>query len=355
MNRSKLLRVYGFPATSSPAQLVRTSFTGLRGVIGSWQLLLGLGLGLGRLYLLSDSLDKNLAKAETEIGAKSKEALLALRGSRLALLGGGMEVLGITLREGFKHASASGFAGSAFNSGVALVKTGSIISTVAGFYDVAQTVSLTKTAFFAGDTNALGGYLMASALYLAGTSYAVMAVHTPLLLGPLGLAITMGMLAYGFMRWARKNESIPFERWARRCYFGKTNETPVIHWNTPELADIAFAEFNAATLGLDVFIEFASEKTNPTASEKPGGLVNLNLDRKIKFNIKIPEFNKHRSSYRWHLIVHRQGDSIGYRHNRGEEVASDEFCLPSGATASLAISNMNPSPPLNSLTTEESL
>lgn len=288
MNRSKLLRVYGFPATSSPAQLVRTSFTGLRGVIGSWQLLLGLGLGLGRLYLLSDSLDKNLAKAETEIGAKSKEALLVLHGSQLALLGGGMEVPGVTLREGFKHASASGFAGSAFNSGVALAKTGSIISTIAGLYDVLQTVSLTKAAFFSGGTNAFGGYFMAGALYLAGTPYAVMAVHTPLLLGPLGLAITMGMLAYGFIRWARKNESIPFERWASSYYFGRANETPVIHWNTTELADIAFAELNAATLGLDVFIEFASGKTNPAASEKSGGLVNLNLDSKIKFTIKIP-------------------------------------------------------------------
>ncbi|MBF8795763.1 oxidoreductase [Pseudomonas monteilii] len=318
---------------------MRTSFTGLRGVIGSWQLL----LGLGGLYLLSDSLDKNLAKAETEIGAKSKEALLALHGTQLALLGGGMEVLGITLREGFKHASASGFASSAFKSGVSLVKAGSIISAAAGLYDATQTTLSIRRTFLAGDENASIGYFIAGTLHILEISLAISAISTPLVLGPLGLAITFGILAYHASNRAGKNESTPLEQWIKRCYFGKANETPVIHWNTPELADIALAELNAATLGLEAIIGFEAHKTSNPTTGKIGGLVSLTVDQSLKLLIKIPDFDENRSGYRWHLVVHRQSDKHGYAHAQGEEIASNEFNPPPGTESNTFILQLRPS------------
>lgn len=74
--------LHGMRITSKQAtQLVRTSFTGLRGVASSWELL----LALGGLYLTHDSLAKNLEKAEIEIGEKSREAVMALHGAKLAI------------------------------------------------------------------------------------------------------------------------------------------------------------------------------------------------------------------------------------------------------------------------------
>jgi hypothetical protein len=76
------------------AQLVRTGFRGLRGVAGSWEVL----LAIGGLYLQYDSLARNQEKAEAEIGPKAHEAKLALQGSQLGLLGGQLEVVGLVLR-----------------------------------------------------------------------------------------------------------------------------------------------------------------------------------------------------------------------------------------------------------------
>ncbi|CAI3802743.1 hypothetical protein GLGCALEP_03063 [Pseudomonas sp. MM221] len=82
-NARKVLQ--GMRITSQQAaQLVRTGFSGLRGVAGSWEVL----LAIGGLYLQYDSLARNQEKAEAEIGPKAHEAKLALQGSQLGLLGG---------------------------------------------------------------------------------------------------------------------------------------------------------------------------------------------------------------------------------------------------------------------------
>nr|HDS1010033.1 hypothetical protein [Pseudomonas putida] len=88
------------------AELVRTGFRGLRGVAGSWEVL----LAIGGLYLQYDSLAKNQEKAEAEIGPKAHEAKLALQGSQLGLLGGQIELIGLVLRSipGAKGAAGTG-------------------------------------------------------------------------------------------------------------------------------------------------------------------------------------------------------------------------------------------------------
>ncbi|MGH8389583.1 MAG: T6SS effector BTH_I2691 family protein, partial [Pseudomonas sp.] len=78
------------------ADWVRTGFTGLRGSAGSGQLL----LALGGFYLLNDSMKKNFQEVERTLGSKAPEARLALYGSMLGVLGGGVEIVGVALLTG---------------------------------------------------------------------------------------------------------------------------------------------------------------------------------------------------------------------------------------------------------------
>ncbi|MBF8795427.1 hypothetical protein IRZ70_21680, partial [Pseudomonas monteilii] len=249
----------------------------------------------------------------------------ALHGTQLALLGGGMEVLGITLREGFKHASAPGFASSVLKSGVSLVSAGAIVSVVSGFFDAAQAGRASKRTFADGDYKSSTQYLFTTVSSAISSVAAFRAIFSPFILGPLGLAIAMSIAAYTFIRWATKNESTPLERWVKRCYFGTANESPVIHWNMPEQADLAFAELNAAILGLKVRLEFETRRPDTGTSSKIGGLTSLEFEQRIKFSIAFPEFNRERSGFLWKLIVHRHGDGEPYHYKGGEIITGDEY------------------------------
>ena len=75
----------GIKVTSQQAaKWVRGGFAGLQGAVGNSAML----LAVGGLYLLGDSLKKNIKAAEEAIGDKSLEARLALYGTSLGLLGG---------------------------------------------------------------------------------------------------------------------------------------------------------------------------------------------------------------------------------------------------------------------------
>ncbi|MBF8724298.1 oxidoreductase, partial [Pseudomonas guariconensis] len=213
-------------------------------------------------------------------------------------------------------------------SGVSLVSAGAIVSVVSGFFDAAQAGRASKRTLLSGDIKAFWGYSVAGLLHLSQTAFAIRAIFNPLLLGPLGAAIILGALAYGAARLANKKETSPLERWARRCYFGKANETPVIHWDTPYHADTALAELNTATLGLEAVVGFVTHKADYSFTGKIGGLVNLTTYQKIKFTITMPDFDEHRSGYRWSLMVHRQGDGNAFDYGRGEKVTTDEFYMP---------------------------
>ncbi|MGC3894846.1 T6SS effector BTH_I2691 family protein [Pseudomonas urmiensis] len=320
------------------AQLLGTSFTGLRGVAGSWELL----LAMGGLYLLSDSLEKNMQKAEAEIGDKSMEAWLALQGSSLAILGGSVETVGLIVRQSAlqvqKSAALAAAGASGASSGVAvghsLVRVGAMISAVTGVLDAAQTSLAVKRTFAEGDTRAWLSYSLASGASAIGVSLSIFAIFHPVLYGPLGIAIILSISAYNLTKWAEQLESTPLERWAKRCYFGKANETPVIHWNRPEHADIAFAELNAATLGLLTHLEFKTLRADPTISSKIGGLASLATQRHIKFRIILPGFDETRSAYHWTLTVHRHGDGLSPDYTGGETIISGKLHpLPNPTTA----------------------
>ena len=296
------------------SQLVRTGFNGLRGVGGSWEVL----LAIGGLYLQYDSLAKNQEKAEAEIGPKANEAKLALQGSQLGLLGGQIELIGLVLR------SIPGAKGAA-GTGVSLIKFGAIISAIAGIFDTAQAFAAAKRVLAAGDNRAGAIYIGAGFGFTVSTGVFVYAVFKPLILGPLGLAVMLALTAYAISKWAEGNESVALERWARRCCFGKADEKPAVFWGSPEYADIAFAELNAATLGVCAAINFESNRSINSAAPRIGGLVSLELEHKLKFQVVLPSYSDECSAFRLVLVVHRHGDGNFPDFFGGETVLVDEY------------------------------
>ncbi|MCC9005125.1 T6SS effector BTH_I2691 family protein [Pseudomonas putida] len=302
------------------AQLVRTGFSGLRGVAGSWELL----LAIGGLYLQHDSLSRNQAKAEVEIGPKAHEAKLALHGSQLGILGGQIEVIGLVMRSSVSAIRRPWAEGTAI-TGEAIIKIGAILSAVAGVFDTAQANLARKRTLAIGDTKAALQYKYAALASGAGTVAFALAVFRPFVFGPLGLAISLSLVAYELSKRAENNESTALERWARRCYFGLANETPSIHWNAPEFSDIAFAELNAATLGVQAKLNFESSMATDPTLPRIGGLVSLSTVQQLKFLVVLPKFNKAKSAYRWKLIAHRVGDGAFPDYVGGESIASSDY------------------------------
>ncbi|MEW5516125.1 T6SS effector BTH_I2691 family protein, partial [Pseudomonas asiatica] len=318
-NARKLFQ--GMQITSQQAaRLVRTGFSGLRGVAGSWELL----LAIGGLYLQQDSLGRNQDKAETEIGPKAFEARLALQGSQLGLLGGQVELVGLILRSSASPLNLPRAKGVAA-TGEALIRLGALVSAVAGVFDAAQAINATRRTASAGDETARNQHLLSSLLYGSGAVAFSLAVLQPLVVGPLGLAIAFTLAAYQLSKLAQENESTDLERWVRRCCFGKADEIPIIHWNVPEHADIAFAELNAATLGTKAKLNFESLLATDPGLPKIGGLISAEIIRKLRFLITLPMYDERSSGYRWKLIVHRHGDGNHPDYVGGETIASGNF------------------------------
>jgi hypothetical protein len=309
-------------------------------------------LSLGSLYLISDSLEKNLKKAEDEVGDKSQEAIMALHGSRMAILGGGIEAVGLVVKGGAtrivnsSYLRTSGVSGAskAIGIGMSLARSGAIIGAVAGIYDAVQTGIAIRRSDAAGDGNAARDYTIAQASYTLGTVFSLSAIFYPVLLGPLGLAIVFGMTGYAFLKLGEKNESTPLEKWARRCYFGKANETPTVHWDMPEHADLAFAELNAVTLGLTTAIGFKRASTDPIVASKVGRMEFLEATQYVKFRIILPDFHEEKSGYYWALIFHRHSDDQSQAYSRGEIVSSGQLHRPFFPAASLMPAAL-PAPP----------
>lgn len=209
-------------------------------------------------------------------------------------------------------------------TGVAILKIGAALSAIAGIFDTAQAISARKRTKAAGDKTAARRFEFAAIASGTSTVAFAFAVFRPFVFGPLGLAITLALLAYELSKRAEKNESNPLERWARRCYFGLANETPPIHWNAPEFSDIAFADLNAATLGVQAKLHFESSLATDPTLPKTGGLVSLNTEQKLKFFIILPKFGQARSAYRWKLMAHRVGDGTFPDYVGGETIASGD-------------------------------
>lgn len=324
-------------STQQAAHWVRTGFTGLRGVAASSELL----LAIGGLYFASDSLKKNIEEAEKAIGDKSDEARLALYGSSLGVLGGGIEVVGIALEKGAEQAQkigglsarASAAAKATAHAGNIVIRVGGSISAVSGLYDATQAGFAASRSSKGGDATAASRYVFSATVSGIGAGFGIWAAATgaTALLGPLGIALLLGLAGYALFKWAEGEESTALERWTRRCYFGYHNETPPIHWDKPEHAAMAIAELNAATMGVEAGVNFSLRLVE---TDSPGnmGKSSAILKRQLEYRLVLPLFDAERSAYRWSLTVHRHGDGAVDQYTGGEVVAQGNLNPPGLAT-----------------------
>jgi hypothetical protein len=324
------------------ATWVRTGFIGLRGAAGSSELL----LAMGGMYLLSDSLKKSLKDVEQAMGEKAVEARLALYGSSLGVLGGGVEVVGIALEKGAERVQkvstlsthAMSAAKTTAGAGNVFIRIGGSIGAVAGLYDATRAGFAASRTWKGGDTDATlgyGGSMLFSGVG-AGMGALAAAAGASTLLGPLGLAVLLGIAGYALYKWAEAQESTPLDRWARRCFFGKHNEDPPIHWNKPEHAHIAIAELNAATIGVEAGVNFRLRIAGSGSHGWGGPMGSVGApvhEQHLEYRLLLPLFDADRSAYRWSLTVHRHGDSSAMQYTGGEVLAEGEMNPPALATA----------------------
>ncbi|HWL29038.1 MAG TPA: T6SS effector BTH_I2691 family protein, partial [Burkholderiaceae bacterium] len=248
------------------------SFAGLRSLAGGST---DGGLAILSLYFQADTLKKNLAAIDKAVGATHPEAVTAMYGASVGVMGAGLEVAGLGLKVPAEAARAfiqrGGMIeplvlGRVIGVGRELVKTAGVIGALVGIADGVGSAFSSARATAAGDKSSMIAYRGASAFSFLGAGFGVAgAVGSGQILGgllglgSLGWALILGLAAYGLAQYAKSLESTPLERWARRCYFGDHAEKPPVAWLLPTDMDTAIAELNAAVLGMDVTLGFNSE------------------------------------------------------------------------------------------------
>jgi hypothetical protein len=282
-------------------------------------------------YLLAAGMRKSIKTAEDTLGAKHDEAITALYGAYVTVVGGSIEVLGKTMEGGAQQAqkvlrlqgaSASSVTQIA-KAGERLARYGAVIGSVGGYFDAMVACKAGIRAGKAGDTDASDIYLASAALSgLSATILSVAAfaestailsassiIGVPLILGPVGWGIFLGLTAYILYKLAEGQESSPLEHWAKFCYFGESEEE--LKWAD---ANTAVAALNVAVLGIDVSLNFESGvriDANKKEITYLTSLEEIQLQRtptyfsQITYQIIIPNYNALHSGYSWQLVVKR--------------------------------------------------
>lgn len=308
-------------------QWVRSSFKGLKSVAGSSDVL----LAVGGLYLMHDSLSNNMRSAQEAIDNKSDEAQIALAASSIAVLGGGIELVGIVIKAAASASqsstpitSYSTAATRAAQSGHLMIRVGAITVSLTGFLDAAQSAIASKKAFERGEKWSAFIYMTSAVLSITASIYGVLGsiAKTSVFWGPIGISAGLVILAYTAYKWAEKQESTPLETWAKRCYFGFANETPKIHWQSADQAYVAIAELNAIIIGMRVVVIQNLEHVGHAPGNLPTGKPHW------RYQISLPYYYPERSAFQWQFVIHRKSHKRGATYINDETIAHGEISPP---------------------------
>ncbi|WP_156441464.1 MULTISPECIES: T6SS effector BTH_I2691 family protein [unclassified Burkholderia] len=307
-------------AGSSLAGLKRLSVTGVDG-----------GLSLISLYFLHDSLKSSLADLDARIGDRHPEAVAAFYGAAVGLMGAGVEGAGMAIK--MPADAAQAFArrwgavdtprlAKAVGMGEKMVRAGGVIAAVGGIADGAANMAAAVRTARIGDKDASEKYIGAGILSIVGAGFSITgAVGAGVLMGPLGIGIVIGIVAFAVAQIAKSQESNALELWARHCHFGSDDKYR--HWgisdsDDPEkiarIVNSAIAALNAAVLGMEVALGFERARrlmdsgTMLTADievlKNTGG---TEVGTDLVYRILLPGFDPAYSGYRFTLEVQRFG------------------------------------------------
>ncbi|WP_312431467.1 T6SS effector BTH_I2691 family protein [Achromobacter sp.] len=300
-------------------------------------------LGLGSLWFQQDSLRKNYATLLNAPESVSAEALAAVWSSSIGVMGAGVEVVGVgyqLLRPDMTIAVQARGGARTVMLGLRIAQYGGAIAAVSGFMDGAQYMLAADRANSEGDADSKKNYRLAAAASLGSALAGVIGAFAfkATLLGPVGIAIALGLIAYAAAMQARKARSSSLELWARHSRWGSPREHR--RWTAESDFDTAVGALNAAVLGMTAEVEVKMELFSKGDASFPiDGQTDWKRGRiwfgeYIIYRISLPGFEEASSRYRWALTVYRPGDS------QGEIIASSESEEPlTEKQSSLAIKN----------------
>ncbi|CAB3673852.1 hypothetical protein LMG26690_01214 [Achromobacter animicus] len=277
-------------------------------------------LGLGSLWFQQDSLQKNYAALHTTPGSGSAEALAAVWSSSIGVMGAGVEVVGVgiqLLRPDMTITVHARGGAKTVMLGLRIAQFGGAIAAVSGLMDGAQHMFAAMRARSDGDakSHVLYGFATATAAIssVAGIFGAI--AFEASLLGPVGIAIALGLIAYALASQARKAKSSSLEMWARYSRWGSPSEHR--RWTTESDFDTAVGALNAAVLGMTAEIEVKTElylkgdAPFPVDGQTDWKRGRIWIGEYIVYRIALPGYDETSSRYQWTLTVYRPGDPQG--------------------------------------------
>ncbi|NBA98547.1 hypothetical protein [Pseudomonas sp. R5(2019)] len=282
-------------------QMATQALRGLRDNAG------GSLLVLGSLWFVQDSLRNNLKALSRTAGSSHDEALAAVWSSSVGVMGVGVEAAGVALKA-LRPGLTTTVAGATKPMGARVMQYGGAIAAVAGIMDGVQFGLAAGRAAKQGDGWAADLYRFAAVTSVFAAGVGVLgSLATSILLGPLGLAILLGLAAYAVARWAKDAESSPLELWARHSLWGLPRQHR--QWTTAEHFDTAIAALNAAVLGLtaEVGIHIRIRPLGGTRTIGIGASVGTDVQWApyLRYAIQLPSFVPGVSRYDWALTVYR--------------------------------------------------
>ncbi|WP_321901333.1 T6SS effector BTH_I2691 family protein [Paraburkholderia tropica] len=312
------------------------------------------GLSLISLYFLSDTLRSSLADLDAKLGARHPEAVAAFYGASVGMMGGGAEIAGQSLKiPGRAMQAFIARAGTevtptlskVIGLGEGLVKAGGVIAAVGGIADGAGSFVAAARVARVGDMGAKWTYILAGGISLGGAFFGTTgALGAGTLMGPLGIGIALGLLAFAAVQLAKSLESDALELWARNSCFGSDprhrrwgltgrDAKPIEAMHIPNLMASAVAALNAAVIGMDVVLGFDSAKRPMDSAalavadvevlKSTGG---IESGTALNYRVVLPGFDPTCSRYSFTLEVER----FGVRKDGGRAPSTSKQTLASG-------------------------
>ncbi|MEM5435482.1 T6SS effector BTH_I2691 family protein [Paraburkholderia diazotrophica] len=299
----------------------RTAYTFARATANNLRMAAGgkeVLLAFVSLYGQWDSLQTNMNTLKTTVGAAYTETLIGVWSASVGVFASAAELTGKSARafaDGAKVAAeqagktaAAGVLESAAGVAKFVGEKAGVVAAASSFVDAAQDGFMAARASKQGDAAAEHRYIGAGVLSTLAGVAGVFGAAAPeaILLGPLGLAVVLGLAAYAVVQWAKDAESTPMEMWARRCFFGDHKGASVA-WTKAEDADEAIAALNAVLLGMSVDVGFEASLRPMTGTAALGDGMAFDLGHTLAYRIVLPDYKPAISAYAFALSVTRHG------------------------------------------------
>jgi len=270
------------------------------------------GLAMGSLYFQVKALLTSHENMRKTLGDGHDEAVAAVMSASVGVIGAGVETIGGAIqiaRPNWTIAMARAAGGvQEVGVGFRIMQYGSAIVSLATAVEAVQFgLAATRTGK-AGDQAASTNYRRASlSATLSAAAGAVGSfASATVALFTLGVAVVLGLVAYGLYVRAKKLESDPLEFWARHSRWGVPEKYR--RWTTFEDMDTAIGVLNAALLGVtaDAAINVSADGAGgiPIGDAVPAGLF-------LNYRIVLPGYVFDTSRYEWTLQVYRARQASG--------------------------------------------